>query len=187
MNTTESVATELVWHTREWHITHAQMNQWLPSYQKRFDRARMIVAPDILQPNNPVDRLYNIEVSDKRLDARAARHAALATEGWQFAGTQSEALYEQRRSIIQQKYGDHLVIPADNGISGRPWPGHVEVFAQKHVLDRALRDAVSELDMHRVAKRSAEIIEAMDGSRDEDEDPPTPDPSQTNSPLRLVE
>lgn len=187
MDTTESVATELAWHTRERHITHEQMNAWLPNYQKRFDRARMIVSPDIDQPDNPVDRLYNIEVSDKRLDARAAKHAALATEGWQFAGTQSEAQYEQNRRIIQEKYGDHLAIPAHNGISGEPRPGHVEIFAQQQVLDRALSDAVSELDMRRLAKRYSQILEDMEESRDEDEDPPTPDPSPTNSPLRLVE
>lgn len=176
---------ELVWRTRERHISYENMRNWLPSYQKSFEHARMRLSANIIQPKNPEECFYDIEVSDKRLDDRQAQHKALALQGWQYVGTQKEELYEQRKPRIQEKYGDHLTIPAVCERSGRPRDGYAEVFAQKDVLEQSLGDIVNDLNFRRVTMRAIEAFEMMEKA-DEDNSLPPPETPPPKPLLRLV-
>lgn len=173
------------WRMREHRISYDDMRKWLPNYRKVFDRARMKLSSDIAQPRNPKDRFYDIEVSDKRLDDRAAKRNALTLEGWQFAGTQQDEFYQRSKSLIQEKFGEHMTIPAVCAILGEPREGYVEVFARKEALEKVLGDIVDDLNIRRIGRRAAKMIETVQRT-DEDMAPPPPEIPPSGPHLRLV-
>lgn len=140
------------WRIREYRISYQRMLDVLPGYQRHFDRARMKLSDDLRQPANPVDRLYDIEICDTRIDDREARHRALAEQGWQYAGTQKKSAYARRRHRIQEKFGEHLIFDAVSGVTGEALADHVEVFARKSALDLALAETVSEHQLRQVQR-----------------------------------